>query len=199
MKIEKLQRLINGVKNKESDCIIELNNIFKDYAKSIYTSYIGKTYGNQYEFDYISEVNTKLINGTYTFDGKTDKEFYAYMNAIIRNCASKLLKSYIQPFYRVASLNEFSENISVSTSIEEYVISKISNEELIYDHLFTDLSKEEKNTVTCNLKEEESIYEYAERKEYKTVTVRSYMSKAVSKMRKYAKAHHLSEKYLIHY
>ncbi|WP_411680213.1 hypothetical protein [Clostridium thailandense] len=144
MKIEKLQRLINGVKNKESDCIIELNNIFKDYAKSIYTSYIGKTYGNQYEFDYISEVNAKLINGIYTFDGRTDKEFYAYMNAIIRNCALKLLKSYIQPFYRVASLNEFSENISVSTSIEEYVISKISNEELIYDHLFTDLSKEEK-------------------------------------------------------
>lgn len=199
---KEIQNLIEGIKHEEWGYISKLNSMFTHYMNAVHKNLIEIEFGNEYESDFISIVEMKLIKGVHAFKGSTDNEFYAYMNTIIKNCALILLRDYIRPFHRLRASYEFSEDIIVTElemeSLEEYVVSKITSKE-IYGYLPKDLSNEERKVILNTVIGEESVHEYAVRRNYKDVTIRAYKSKAVNKMKKDAKVHKLAEKYFIHY
>ncbi len=199
----RLQKLIEDLENKKYEAYVEVHGMFKSYSNSIYERYIGKRYGNKYKFEYISRVEDEIINGAHDFNGAEDKQFYSYVNTRIKNCCLKFLRDYIKPSYQVVSLNEYCKGTSITKyssdiiQVEEYVTVKITNEELIYKELMPMLSREERDAIKCRLDENETIEEYAKRKNCKEVTVRSYMSKTVKKLRNSSNKDELAKKYMI--
>lgn len=201
----RLQKLNEDLKNKKYEAYIEVHRKFKSYSSSIYERYIGKNYGNKYKFEYISRGEDEIISGAHDFNGVDEKQFYSYINTRIKNCCLKFLRDYIKPSYQVVSLNEYYKGTSITKysadmlQVEEYVTVKITNEELIYKELMPMLSKEEREALKCRLDENETIEEYAKRKNCKEVTVRSYMSKAVKKLRNSSNIDELAKKYMINF
>jgi DNA-directed RNA polymerase specialized sigma24 family protein len=207
MKIDQkeLKRLIEGVKRGKYEDYLKLKEMFIDYTNNLYERYIGRSCGNKYYFDYITMVEDEVLNGIDEFEGVDPKQFCAYINVLIKNCCLRFLRDYVKPSYKIRSLNECYESTNITKyssdmiRVEEYVIVKITNEELIYKELMPRLSKKQRGALQCQLSEVETIEEYAKRKKYKESTVRSYVSKAIKKLRNNPDKNKLAKKYMINF
>lgn len=207
MKIDQkeLKKLIEDVKRGKYEAYIKLKEMFIDYTNNLYERYIGRRYGNKYYFDYITVVEDELFDGIHEFKGIDPKQFCAYINVRIKNCCLRFLRDYVKSSYKISSLNEYYENTNITKyssdmiRVEEYVIVKITNEELIYKELMPRLSKKQRGALQCKLSGVETIEEYAKRKKYKESTVRSYVSKAIKKLRNNPDKNKLAKKYMINF
>lgn len=198
---QEIKVLVEGVNRMEIGALMELKNMFQNYAIGKYWQRIGKIHGNKYLDDYISEVETEVLNSIKSFTGIGRKVFCGYINECIINIGKNFCRDYIKSKYKLLSLNEEYRVLGVSShflrdgNVEDSVISKITKYEILFKHSLPELTNAERGAILRRISDVETVEEYAKRVNCTESTIRAHESKAIKKMQQKAASKGLKELY----
>lgn len=196
-----IKTLIERAIRMEIEALEELKRMFKTYAEAKYWIIIGKNYGNQHFDEYICKVEEGVLKSIKKFEGSTREAFCLYVNTCITNIAKNYFRDFIKYKYKFISLNKIYDDANVSNyclrngNIEDLVVSKITKDEILFEHMLPELPDAERAAVLRKMREIETVGEYAKRVSCAENTIRAHESKAIKKMKQKAVDKKLKELY----